>query len=177
MASVGPKYPTAAADDGGGQISWHNPTNIEASDSSYASASGGGHSPYNSNVLRGSGYDFSVIGDSDLVTAITIEAGVKESSFLSPPKFLNWKITDSGNTKAQTATDSTTLTTSLVNYSHTFSGLSWVGSDVNTSSFKASIAFAIGNNSSEVDVDYIRVTITYTPASSVAAPPVGAFIA
>jgi hypothetical protein len=171
-ASSGPLYPgtTATVPFSAGNA-WANPGNIAADDGSYASAnySSGGGTEY----LQGTNYGFSIPSDAT-INGITMEVERKYSGpnagVDSVVRIIKGGVV-SGNNKANTGTAWTTSDV-VVTYGSASDlwGLALTPADVNASNFGlAFVADTFAGLSGTANIDYIRITVTYTPAAPV--PP------
>jgi hypothetical protein len=179
MPSVGPQNPQSAASSGTGHA-WSNPTNVFTSNNARASFTDSGDG---SQDLVVTNFDFSSIPSSAVINGILVS--IEKSANVSDGGGGGERINDSdirlvvggtaqGNNKALTsAANRWPLTGSeaYTNYggeSDTW-GLSLTSSQVKASNFGVLIKAVgnIGEGSETGHVDHVRITVYYTPTTSV----------
>ncbi|MBX4200993.1 hypothetical protein KW786_02585, partial [Candidatus Parcubacteria bacterium] len=165
--SSGPNNAGTGADDSGiGTIAWTNPGNVTASDDSYATAStfGSGTTHY----LKATNFGFS-IPDGSTINGIKVEWEHNASNMISI-------ITDhavrivKGGTIGSTDKSSVTRWAVMDEFfsygsSSDLWGETWTAADINSSTFGAALS-ADFDSGGPVNVDSVRITITYTAAGS-----------
>ena len=174
-ATQGPLGPALGADNSGvGTVSWSGPTNIYASDSTYASqslsASAVGH------YLFATNFGFSVPSGS---TINGIQVDVQKYATTASKNSMednSVKIIQSG---AATGTEHATTSvwptsSSYVTYGSGSDlwGTSWTAAQVDASNFGIAISAknvpsGAGSSALTAYVDYVRITVTYTPVAQV----------
>ncbi|MBP6556842.1 MAG: T9SS type A sorting domain-containing protein [Flavobacterium sp.] len=164
---AGPNYPTAGSNvTGVGTFTWSFTNNIltanNVSSTVAFTASG------NSNYLQGSNYGFS-IPTGVVVNGIVVEIHRRTSS-VTAGRIARDNIvslvkngTVTGDNKATATNYTTTLTTVTYGSATDLWGTTWTPADINATNFGAVIAVTATNNPT-VSVDYIRITVHYTPA-------------
>lgn len=168
MANTGIVYPSTGSNVTGlGTIAWADTGNIVSDNNTNATAAFGSGSGASTNWLVATGFDFSSIPDGSTIDGIVMEMGISASTGN------RCSDTDVYLTKNGTATSGadkatgTNVTTTEVN--RTYGGVSdtWsaspTASEVKASTFGAMIRLAQGLGSTTARVDYIRLTVYYTP--------------
>lgn len=178
MATAGPNLPTAATGNthtiGAGNIAWGSPTNIELADGTNATNNLPNASVSNqvSMDLIGTGFGFAISAGAT-INGILLEINVKQNALTGGGAFENTiRIlkagTAVGTDKTTGAVPPTTATT--VNYggSADLWGTTWSPSDINNANFGACAVYENDNvtNTKTVSVDFFRITVTFTPAST-----------
>lgn len=175
MASQGPLYPGTAAslaNAGSSENSnaWLNPTNIGADDgTNLAEITAATYdSPDICELLVASNFGFTVPTDAT-INGITVEidrnnaAGAASDNRVQLAKGTTFASLV-GNNKADTATDWPAALAS-VSYGGAADlwGTTWTGSEINSASFAVMLSVQADAANTDIGVDYIRVTVTYTP--------------
>ena len=166
MTTTGPNYPgTAANVDRAAGLAWSNTGSIATDDASYATVG----TDVNTDYLVASNFGFSIPAGSiidgilmelvgktsrvgtydDGVVSLTKDAG---SSFVGDNKAdaaLNWTAADQARSYGSSSDDWN-------------AGLT--ADDVNASGFGIALAMNFIGQSATISVDYMRLTVTYTPA-------------
>ncbi|MBK7172938.1 MAG: T9SS type A sorting domain-containing protein [Bacteroidales bacterium] len=164
QTTVGPNFPATGVNlTGVGTVAWTNPTRVTADDNSYSSAAVNNST---SNYLKATGYGFAIPSGAT-INGITVTIGRYGTTGSGADVRDNVvKLvkggTIVGNNLAVTGTDWTNSETA-VNYGSTSNlwGTTWTSSDINASDFGVVLAVN-STNSRTANVDYIRVSITYT---------------
>ena len=166
----GPNYPTVGSNvTGVGTFGWVNTNNILTANGIVSSVAFTGSG--NSNYLQGSNYGFS-IPNGVVVNGIVVEIHRRTSS-VSGGRSVRDNIvslvkngTITGNNKATTTNYTTTLTTATYGSATDLWGTTWTAADINATNFGAVLAVTATNNPT-VSIDYIRITVHFTPAPSI----------
>ncbi len=170
MASQGPNSPGTGADDAGvGTVTWSNPGNITSSDNAKATAT------VNATVthyLKGTNYGFSIPSGATIDgIVVEIEKSANQSTRGTDSRVRIIKggtigSTDKSSVVRWPATASEAYTT--YGSSSDLWGETWTDSDINGSTFGATIAGSstAGKSSVVLSVDHIRITVYYTAAAS-----------
>ncbi len=162
-ANAGPNNAGAGTDVSGvGSSSWLNPTRVTANDNSYVTANGYSQTHY----LEATNYGF-VIPVGATVNGIQVSIGRFGTTGMGNDARDNTvKLIKEGNivgnNKANTSSDwpSSETTANYGSSSDTW-GSTWTYSDINASNF--GVALSINPNNRTASVDYIQITVTYTP--------------
>jgi len=170
---------------GVGTITWSHPENIVISGAPYSTATSiplGGASHY----LVGTNFGFNIPAGAT-IDGITVTinrngtqagispnlAGIQDNSvYLVKDNGGSPLIQTSGNNKATTTLWSTSLRTVTYGSASDLWGLAWTPSDINNANFGVAISAKITSNAltpKTATVDYIQITVTYTPDTT---PPV-----
>jgi len=174
-SSVGPIYPTGAADFGGVNCTWANQANIYAEDGSVATCILPGTSS-NSDYIVGQGYGFSIPAGATINGIQEDTMAMKDTGCTNYAENIDVAIlTKNGTGYYKYKLPSNTLTTSLTYYTSGSSSDLWGGTftagDINASTFGAGIKIVCnGQSGSTVSVDTIRITVTYTLAAGGTSP-------
>lgn len=182
MASEGPLFPSAAvnlsnAGSSENTDAWVNPTNVGADDGSEASITAASYdSPDISQILVASGFGFTV-ADGSTITGIVVEidrrnsAGAASDNRVQLAKGTTFASLV-GSNKADTATDWPT-TTGVASYGTGTTdlwGTTWTPAEIRASSFAVFLSVQADAANTDIQVDFIRVTVHYTaPAATNAA--------
>lgn len=169
--STGVDYPGTGADAAGtGTVTWASPGNATADDTSYSTATVTAINA--SHYLKMTNYGFSIPAGAT-INGITVEINKFQSGAASAgpaDQFVYLvkagTIQTSGSNKANTGTR-WPASEAISTYGSTSDlwGNTWADTDINDSGF--GVALAINSNSSRIaSVDYIRITIEYTPAGA-----------
>lgn len=174
MASQGPLYPatTASLSNAGSSENaeaWVSPGNISADDGTTASITAATYdTPDISQLLVASNFGFTVPSGAT-INGITVEidrnnaAGAASDNRVQLGKgtaFANLV----GTNKADTATDwPAALATVSYGGAADLWGTTWTDSEVNASSFAVFLSVQADAANTDIAVDFIRVTVTYTP--------------
>jgi hypothetical protein len=164
---------TTGTCDGVSTFCWTSPGSISANDSVFSSVALGANG--NSNELRGTNFGFAVPAGST-INGITVEIFKKAISGMGNPTDVDVTILKAGvatgtNFGHLGAGNGWLTAGGIDTYggSATLWGATWTPSDINASNFGVQISCTewVGF-SATAGVDFIRITITYTPP---AAPP------
>lgn len=184
-SSVGPTFPGTGANNNTyapfETNAWVNPGNITANDGNYARAI----SPdgQDTNYLQASNFGFSIPAGAT-INGITLVINKRNASPNTNEGICNDSlvqlVTSSGSINATNKADFNPshwlATFSSITYgsSSDLWGASWSASDINSSNFGAVFAANIGDpdggGSPTCDVDYMTVTVAYTPIPPVPSP-------
>lgn len=162
MATQGPSGPGAGSASGGG-ATWNNPGNITAEDSTYATCNQGGVAG-NSQTLTGGTFGFSVSGT---ILGFLVEwkrfrqAG--SNNILDVGVYINNNGTLSTNLSAGAVWTGSLAYASFGGSSNLW-GLTVTAANVNNANFQVQTVASLGKNVTAA-VDYVRMTVTYTPAA------------
>lgn len=171
MPSQGPSSPGSAANDASiGTIAWSGPTNILASDDTYATAAiSAAH--LRSNFLVATNFGFSIPGGSAIV-GILVEWEVSHDIFPTigtitdnAARLVKGGViggTDRLNATAWDVTDAYLPHGGAAD----LWGDTWTPADINASTFGAALSAKIDMDSSTAQVDHCRITVTYTAGAS-----------
>lgn len=174
MASQGPQSPgTAGNNSGVGSIDWSSPNNAKVSDNAYATVS---PSPFDvlSHYLTVSNFGFTIPAGAT-INGITVEIERKASA-----NGVN-NITDnsvkiiksSGSLGATNKADTVSLwptSDAFATYGSAADvwGETWLSSDINNANFGVAIAVNMNYSTTvTASIDFIRITVDYTPLSPV----------
>ena len=175
QTSVGPTIAgTGASVDGPGTESWLNPEYITADDENYATAALPGYVSYNyvSELLQGTGYGFEI---PDGVTIRGIEVKIMRRSSSNNQNL--WSVKDAslyllkeGTVAGSDRADLTTcwpegMTEASYGSPSDLWGTTWSAEDINSPGFGVSLSVTQNGAGARIAyVDYISITVTYTPA-------------
>lgn len=174
MASQGPRYPGTAAslaNAGTNENSnaWLSPSNVGADDGTLSEITAATYdSPDIGELLVASNFGFTLPSDAT-VNGITVEidrnnaAGAASDNRVQLAKGTTFADLV-GDNKAATTTDWPTSLAS-VSYGGTSDpwGTTWTGAEVNSPSFAVMLSVQADAANTDIGVDYIRVTVEYTP--------------
>ena len=158
-----------------GTVSWTNPGNIIADDTSYATAA---LSNATSRYLAGTNYGFAIPTDAT-ISGITVAIARFESA-TGAGKDVQDNIvslikgsTLTGTNKAATSTEWPTGSPVAATYGSTSDlwGTTWTPADINASNFGVALSAKSSNNRT-ASVDYIQITVTYTTLALPTVPTV-----
>ncbi len=159
---------TGANMDGPGTINWTDPANITATGAPYATAviTGGATSEY----LQGTNYGFSIPLDAtiDGITVSIMRMDSAGNGTADSDLYLLKASAIAGNNHASTVKWPVSMTVATYGGTADLWGTTWTPSEVNATSFGVSLS---AYNTHPVQprtasVDYMRITITYTPATT-----------
>lgn len=176
MATQGPLSPATTVDDATvGNIAWTNPNNSQASDNVYATSQLDPLGPDLSHYLKATNFGFTIPTGSTIL-GITVE--IEISKAVGPGTTMadnSCKIVKGGTISGNENKSVTAYTTTDTYLTHGSAsdlwGLTWVVSDINASNFGVAISSnSTGANVATAQIDHIRITVTYTPPPTVAAP-------
>jgi len=177
--TAGPSNAGTGADDPAvGTIAWTNPTNIQVAGTPYAIAtavpSQGGKTHY----LKGTNYGFAIPSGAT-IDGITVTIRRQSSGALSPfirdseVKLVKGGTVQTTN-KAVTGTDwalAPAWGTATYGGAADLWGTTWTAADINAANFGVVLAAANPNPTAgrprDATVDYMQITITYTPAVTI----------
>lgn len=174
--AVGPNFPTSADSESGG-IQWANPNNIFAQDAVYSTATGtaasNGDQTQNLVALA---YNFSAsLPSTATINGITVTVGYARTSGGTHVTLTEGNVillknrVPVGSDKGTGADLSNPTTTITYGGSSDLWGATWTGSDINNAQFGILINAALTSNNGiaipALGVDYIKITINYTPAA------------
>ena len=160
---------TSGGCDGGTTFCWSNPSNITANDGTFATvllATGGA-----SNELQGTNFGFSIAAGST-INGITVEIFKKTVSGVGAPADVDVTILKggaaTGSNLGHTGIGNTWLSAGGIDTyggSTTLWGTAWAPSNINASSFGVQISCneVTGSSSTTAGVDFMRITVTFTP--------------
>jgi hypothetical protein len=177
VATQGPLYPGTAANLSNAGSSentdaWVGPTNVGADDTTQALITAASYdSPDISQILVASNFGFTIPAGST-IDGITVAiersnvAGAASDNRVQLGKGTTFASLV-GTNKADTATDWPT-TTGAVSYGGVSDlwGTTWTVSEINASSFAVFLSVQADAANTDIGVDYIRVTVTYTPPAA-----------
>jgi hypothetical protein len=167
--TVGPKLPTAATGNtntnGGGVTAWTNPQNIELADGTAATALPG--TPFSTQDLRGGGFGFSIPANAT-INGIFLEINANTPTTTNIYGFHNVVLEGGGGASTNKAAGllTTTPTTFSFGSASDLWGTTWIPAQINSASFVASASFSAASGGGTIAVDFFRVTVTFTPATS-----------
>ena len=183
MATQGPNFPgtiTSLANAGSSENAeaWVNPSNAGADDGTTTSITASTYdTPDISQLLVCSNFNFAIPVDAVSVDGITVEidrnnaAGSASDNRVQLAKGTTFASLV-GSNLADTATDwPAALAIATYGGSANLWGTTWTPAEVNASSFAVFLSVQADSNNTDVAVDFVRVTITYTPAAAVPGPP------
>jgi hypothetical protein len=166
MATIGPNSAGTVVDDSAvGTVSWTNPSNATASDNSYAVATFTVAST--THYLKATNFGFSIPAGAN-INGIQIDVERKRVSGAiqnSTVKLVKSGTVVGNNKNATNVNWSTTESYVTFGSSSDLWGTTWTASDINDSTTGFVIS-ATSDGAGEADVDHIRMTVTYTPAST-----------
>ena len=175
MASEGPRFPGTAASLSNAGTSenaeaWVSPGNVGADDGTEASITAATYdSPDISQILVASNFGFSAV--SGTVDGIIVEIDRRNSAGAASDNRVQLAKGTTfadlvGSNLADTATDWPT-TTAVATYGGASNlwGASWSPSDINASTFAVFLSVQADAANTDIQVDYVRVTVHYTPAA------------
>ncbi len=160
---------------GVGTISWINPGNITADDTSYATAA---LSNATSRYLEGTNYRFAVPANAT-ISGIVVTIGRFENATGTGRDVQDNVVslikggTLTGTNKAATSTEWPTGSPVAASYGSTSDlwGTTWTPADINASNFGVALS-AISSNSRTASVDYMQISVTFTTPSLPMVPTV-----
>ena len=167
--TVGPSNAGTGSNVAGiGTIAWVNPSNAISNGGGYATANLSGPGTKSSQYLRTTNYGFSIPGTASIV-GITLTIGRLENT--GPGASTNVRDIGVnllkagaivGNNYANTTLDwPTTITTATYGNSSDLWGTTWLPSDINASTFGASL-YVGSDNDRTASVDFLQISVTYT---------------
>lgn len=164
--TVGPTLVGTGADGGGGAVGWVNPGNITANDGVLATATSIAVSQ-NTNFLNGTmGANAFSVPAGATILGIQVDA-VREAAQATDVVEATIQLLKAGTRVGTNQTLSNFLPTTLTSVTYGGSsnlwGTTWTSSEVNASNFGVSFQWSIGTNGDVVSVDYMQITVTYTP--------------
>lgn len=167
-ATVGPTSAGTGADDAAvGTLTWTNPGNITASDDTRATLTGNGGAI--SHYLKGTNFGFSVPAGAT-INGILVEWETSKSG-MGNCNDSTVKIVKAdgsiGTTNKGSATNLGT-TDAFVSYGGAADvwGETWASTDINDSDFGSVISITFPVVACQAQVDSVRITVTYTAATS-----------
>jgi hypothetical protein len=170
MSQQGPNFPTVGVDAGGGTggDTWSTPSAIEVDDGSFSAYSITAGSSLTTNILRGTGFGFSIPTFST-INGILLEIK-RASQFSFPPQITDNLVlllkagVEVGNNEANaTPWPVTTLTYISYGGSSNLWGTSWTPADINNANFGADLQGICDNSAGQTGrVDAYRITVYYT---------------
>jgi hypothetical protein len=169
FTTTGPKLPTAATGNtntiGGGVTAWTNPTNIELADSVDADVLPG--TPFSTQDLRGGGFGFA-IASTDTINGIILEVNAQTPTTNNIYSFHTVALEGGGGASANKAAGSLTTTATTFSFggSSDLWGTTWTPAQINSGSFVGNVSFSAASAGGHIFVDYMRITVTSTPASN-----------
>jgi hypothetical protein len=173
--TTGPKFPTAVTGNtgtiGGGGVAWGTPTNAEAADSVFTTCAI--PDTQIGDDLIGTGFGFTITS-TDTINGILLEVNVKQNTITGGGASDNSiKLLKAGaavgTSLAAGSVPGTAAATASYGGSSNLWGTTWTPTDINNANFGAAISFANstgGGTNRTVSVDFIRITVTSTPATS-----------
>jgi hypothetical protein len=177
ILSQGPNLPSSATESNsnGGTRSWNNEGNVYANDNNYANTTFSDVAT--SNYLIAKGFGFSIPSGATIngiqVTIERYESG-GSTNYISDNEVLLVKNGITGGTnKAAVSTMWTHTAGATANYGGTGDlwGQSWTAADINNANFGVALSADVTNtpgSTRTANVDYIQITVIYTPASTYA---------
>lgn len=185
MADTGIKYPGAVAQGSnraGYDLTWTNPSNIQAADASNAFFTIDSEGNTASNALRATSLSMGVTAGST-INGIVVEIHRKgEVSASGYDAYLHLMKDGSslvGSNKGDPAGNGgggkwpTSLTTATYGSSSDLWGTTWTAAEVNAAGFGVSLEASALHTGQSLSVDFIRVTVYYTAPTAPAAPTLG----
>lgn len=166
--SSGPNFPKIGTDDSSvGTIPWLFPALINANDGLYVTAVIGTND--RTHYLQGADFGFNIPTDAT-INGIQVIIG-RYSSNSSSIRDFNVRLVKGGSVVGENRAKQTYWPTSEIWESYgsvtDLWGTTWTPADINASNF--GVALSVTNLNSSIrtaNVDYMRITITYTPAGS-----------
>lgn len=170
MATAGPNGPSSASNLNTGGSPWANPGNVTAEDGSVATCQGeliitDGFG----DELEAIGFGFSIPGGST-IDGILVEPKMSCTNDTNTFDTWNCQLITGGATEGSAKTTACILTTILVfqtagGAADLWSG-TWTTAKVNAADFGVRIKMhSSSSNSTTANIDYIKITITYTGAA------------
>ena len=171
--STGARYAgTGASVTGVGTVAWTSPGSITADDTSYATCALANSAQ--SNYLSATNFGFSIPAGST-INGIQVSIMRQRSSFSSPDirdtvVSLIKGGTVTGANRAATSTNwPTSMGTASYGTTSDLWGATWTPADINASDFGVALsANSTGSSSRTASVDYMQITVTYTPPDTTA---------
>ncbi|MBP6374618.1 MAG: IPT/TIG domain-containing protein, partial [Flavobacterium sp.] len=169
--TAGPNYPATGNFIAGANIDWNNSGNITADDTAYTTLTLS--SGQNSDYLQGTNYGFS-IPTGVVINGITVSI-MRQSNSISSSRSIQDVVvrlvkngTIVGNNYGATATI-WPATMTAANYGGTTDlwGTTWTAADINNANFGVVLSVNSPTATRTASVDYIRVTVSYTPAPTI----------
>ncbi len=185
MASEGPLFPTAAANLSNAGTSesaeaWVNPTNVFSDNATEAAITAATYdSPDISQILVASTFGFASVAGT--VNGITVEID-RRSIILNSGKDFRVQLAKGtafanlvGTNKAVPATIwPTTSTVATYGGAADLWGTTWTAAEIKASSFAVFLSCQANIANADVGVDFVRVTVTYTPPTDTNPQPTAA---
>jgi hypothetical protein len=183
MATAGPlSTSTWINETSAGEQAWNNPTLASASDDQYvglatALTASGGASP-TTQLLRGSGFGFTIPSGATIDgIEIAVERKASNASRATDHtiQLAQGAVLGGTNLADLVTTYPTTDTVKTYGGATELWGRSWTPSDINASNFGVGIRArnVSGSNTVTPRIDYVTVTVYYTPSSAVGADLTG----
>lgn len=149
-----------------GTLSWTNPGNITAADSTYAvAASSAGN---NTHYLQGGTYGFSIPAGA-VINGITVsisghKAGMGGGGYTDFIVSIVKSDGSIGSVNKATVTQLNNPTDTVFAYGSSVDLWSetWAASDINNANFGVVASYKSANNTSQVSIDYMQITVNYT---------------
>ena len=172
-ATAGPNYAGSGASvsAGSGTIVWTNPGNITTVGSPYSTV----NLPKDAvtEYLQGTAYGFNIPTNATItgITVVINRRAVSTSSIDdSVVRLLKAGALTGNNLASSTSWSNNSFSTQTYGGSSNLWGGTWTPADINASNFGVAIsAISSSNQTRQLDVDYIRITITYTITHTVTA--------
>jgi hypothetical protein len=164
--NTGVKYPTAEANVNPGDVDWSNRTNIYSDNGLYASF---WVFVMNTRYLHATDYDFAIPSDATINgIMVEIEKYYSDTAYVRDNTVQLIKGgTKMGDNKASGSAWPTSAGITTYGGPSDLWGLSFTPADINASDFGVALKAEGVNNSSHYGyVDYMRITVYYTPAST-----------
>ena len=158
---------TGASATGVGTVAWTSPGSITADDTSYATCALSNSAQ--SNYLSGTNYGFSIPAGAT-INGIQVTIGRDSSSFTSPyihdtvVSLIKGGVVTGANEAATSTNWPTTITAASYGSTSDLWGTTWTAADINAANFGVALsASSTGTTSRTASVDYMQITVTYTP--------------
>jgi hypothetical protein len=183
VASQGPNYPALSASSAVGSEAfvWTNPSNVSSDNGGEAVITAATFdSPVISDRLVNSRFSFTVPADAVSIDGVQVEIERRNSAGAASDnrvQLLNELGAIAGNNNADTATD-WPATASIVTYGSatTTWGLTLTPTIVNDADFGVTLSAQADAANTDIQVDFIRMTVFYTP-NPAGAVPISAYYA
>lgn len=168
MANTGAVYAGSGSNvTGAGTIAWSNPGNIVSDNGSFATLAFGSGSGAQSNYLTSANHNFSSIPDGSTIDGIEWEIQV-DADVSNRARDTDAFLTKNGSTPVGTdQSTNTNFTTTEVVRTYggptNLHGTTWTAAEVKAPTFGAMFRLVQALGSVDVTVDYIRITVYFTP--------------
>lgn len=167
MADTGVVYPGSCSNVSAGTISWANTGNAVSDNGSSATCATGSGSGKISDYLTSGGHDFSEIPDGSTIDGFAWDVEISASTANRCSDYGAYLTKDGANPVGTNKATSTNVTSSFVIRSYggptDLHGATWTASEVKASTFGAMFQIRQGLGSTTANVDFMRVTVYFTP--------------